>query len=96
MPSGKHHWLPVPAIGASCSQLRWLVEREYGLRPPYGIIHYPKHTYAVDYTPSLESALLDVLSGMRTLERREEVERSHEEPARCSSCGYQFECDQKL
>lgn len=73
-----------------------LVEREYGVRPPYGIIHYPKHTFAVDYTAGLESALMDVLSEMRGLERREDVERSHDETARCKGCGYQPGCAVRL
>ena len=73
-----------------------LVERKYGMRPPYGIIHYPKHTFAVDYTTGLESALFDVLSEMRILERNEEIERSHEEVARCNGCGYRHDCDQRL
>jgi CRISPR-associated exonuclease Cas4 len=73
-----------------------LVEREYGVRPPYGIIHYPTHTFAVDYTAGLESALLDVLGEIRVLERREDIERSHDENARCKGCGYQSECNQRL
>lgn len=73
-----------------------LVEREYGVRPPFGIIHYPKHSFAVDYTPSLESALLDVLTEMRNLEKNEEVHRSHEDEGRCNGCGYGYECPQRL
>ena len=30
-----------------------LVEKTYGKRPPYGIIHYSNRDFAVDYTPSL-------------------------------------------
>lgn len=73
-----------------------LVEREYGMRPPYGIIHYPKNTFAVDYTSGLESALMDVLGEMRLMERQKDVERSHEESARCNGCGYRSECDERL
>lgn len=73
-----------------------LVEREYGVRPPYGIIHYPKHTFAVDYTSGLESALLAVLSEMRILERSEDIERSHDESVRCHGCGYRSECNERI
>jgi len=73
-----------------------LVERKYGVRPPYGIIHYPKNTFAVDYTPALESALFDVMSEMRILKRDEEVERSHEDAARCHGCGFRHDCNQRL
>ncbi|PIU90802.1 MAG: CRISPR-associated protein Cas4, partial [Anaerolineae bacterium CG06_land_8_20_14_3_00_57_67] len=56
-----------------------LVEKTFGKRPPYGIIHYPSRDFAVDYTPQLESSLLDVLADMRRDEHRANVERSHEE-----------------
>ena len=73
-----------------------LVEKTYGKRPSHGIIHYPTRDFAVDFTPALESALLEVLAEMRRDERRDEVERSHNETARCLRCGYHSLCDQKL
>ncbi len=73
-----------------------LVEKSSGKRPTHGIIHYPNRDFAVDYTPELESALLDLLAGMRIDERRTEVYRSHEEPARCRRCGFRDACDQRL
>jgi CRISPR-associated exonuclease Cas4 len=44
-----------------------LVEKTYGKRPPYGIIHYNDRDFAVDYTQELESSLRRrmVLSMMR-------------------------------
>ncbi len=73
-----------------------LVDRTYGKRPAYGIIHYPKRDFAVDYTPELESALLDQLAEMRRDETRSDVPRSHESVARCRSCGFRSICDQSL
>lgn len=73
-----------------------LVERTMGSRPPYGIIHYQDRDFAVDYTRDLESALLDVLAEMRRDERRAEVDRSHDSPARCAHCGFRNVCEQKL
>lgn len=73
-----------------------LVERTLGSRPPYGIIHYEDRDFAVDYTHDLENAVLDVLADMRRDERREEVNRSHETPARCKKCGFQKVCEQKI
>ncbi len=73
-----------------------LVERTTGTRPPYGIIHYPHRDFAVDYTPELESALMDILAEMRRDERRAEVPRSHNSPARCQKCGFRKICDQRL
>ena len=73
-----------------------LVEKTYGKRPPYGIIHYPRRDFAVDYTAQLESALLDQLAEMRRDEHRSSVPRSHEDAARCRACGFRKVCDQSL
>ncbi len=73
-----------------------LVEKTFGKRPPYGIIHYPGRDFAVDYTPELESALLDELADMRRDEMRTNVGRSHEDAARCKKCGFRKVCDQSL
>jgi CRISPR-associated exonuclease Cas4 len=78
-----------------------LVEKALGKRPPYGIIHYtdPSKTsrsFAIDYTRELEEAVLAVLSEIRSLEKSTEVQRSHDSPGRCKSCGYGFLCEEKL
>lgn len=73
-----------------------LVQRAMGQRPAYGIIHYSNRDFAVDYTPELESHLLDVLADMRRDELRREVMRSHETAARCAGCGFRQVCDQRL
>ncbi|MDI6696355.1 MAG: CRISPR-associated protein Cas4 [Anaerolineales bacterium] len=73
-----------------------LVHRHYGKRPPYGILHYPNRTFAVDYTPRLEAELLQLLQEMHNQDRRKELERSHASAARCSRCGYRQTCDQRL
>ncbi len=73
-----------------------LVQRSLGKRPPYGIIHYQDRDFAVDYTPELETALLELLADMRRDEWRGEAFRSHESPARCLRCGFRHVCDQKV
>jgi CRISPR-associated exonuclease Cas4 len=73
-----------------------LVERTYGQRPPYGILHYSGRDFAIPYTQALESALLDTLAEIRRDESRREVQRSHEEAARCRKCGFRSACDQAL
>jgi CRISPR-associated exonuclease Cas4 len=73
-----------------------LVEKTYGKRPPYGIIHYPNRDFAVDYTNQLESSLLDQLAEIRRDEVRSNVPRSHEDAARCRGCGFRKICDQSL
>jgi len=73
-----------------------LVEHTLGKRPPYGILHYANQSFAIDYTPELESALLDLLAQMRIQERHGAADRSHDQPARCAHCGYRNQCDQRL
>ena len=73
-----------------------LVDKLYGKRPSHGIIHYPARDFAVDYTPALENALLDILAEMRRDDARTEVNCSHAEPARCVRCGFRKVCEQRL
>lgn len=73
-----------------------LTEKHYGRRPPYGIVHYPKRTFAVDFTEALEEALLDLLAEIRSMDNKRKVDRSHEHAARCAGCGYAYDCEQAL
>jgi CRISPR-associated exonuclease Cas4 len=73
-----------------------LVEKTYGKRPPYGIIHYNNRNFAIDYTPELETALMELLAEMRRDEIKNSVDRSHDQPPRCARCGFRDLCDQSL
>lgn len=73
-----------------------LVEKAYHVRPPYGILHFSDRDFAIDYTPELEFALMNLLADMRRDERKGEVGRSHEQAARCAGCGFRNLCDQSL
>lgn len=73
-----------------------LVEKTYGKRPPYGILHYNDRDFAIDYTPELEYALMELLADMRRDAIKEDVERSHVQAGRCARCGFSDICDQSL
>jgi CRISPR-associated exonuclease Cas4 len=73
-----------------------LVESAFGVRPPYGILHYPNRTYAIDYTRQLENALLSLLDEMRAQEHNQDIDRSHNQAARCARCGFRSICDRAL
>lgn len=73
-----------------------LVDRTTGKRPPYGILRYRDRTFSIDYTPTLEQELEELLDAIRMQERRGEADRSHNEPARCARCGFREICDQRL
>lgn len=95
----KSSWAPAEPYESHVYQLAaycLLLARTSGKRPPYGLIHYRNRTFAVDFTPALEEALLEVLDEMHAEQRRSTVNRSHEEPARCARCGFRRMCDQRL
>ena len=73
-----------------------LVEKIYGKRPPYGIIHYENRDFAIDYTRELESALIELLADMKEDDIKNDVPRSHEQASRCKRCGFRNVCDQSL
>lgn len=73
-----------------------LVDKVYGKRPPYGIIHYNDRDFAIDYTQELESKLLDILADMKRDDHRNEVPRSHDQVSRCARCGFRKVCEQSL
>ena len=73
-----------------------LVDKCLGNRPPYGILNYPDHSYAIDFTPALEASILGILAEMHSLEKKTTVDRSHDQSSRCTHCGYRSTCDQRL
>ncbi len=73
-----------------------LVEKTYGKRPPYGIIHYEDKDFSVEYTHELEQSLLELITEMKRDGMKKEVARSHEQAARCKRCGFKSVCDQSL
>ncbi len=73
-----------------------LIEETYRQRPKYGIVKYADRMFAVDYTESLQAALLDVIAAMRDDLAHGAAQRSHDEPARCMHCGYRHACPERL
>lgn len=79
-------------LGAYCL----LAQRIFGVQPPYGLLHYNNRTFEVDFTPEMESDVLDLLSEIRQKHHNDEVDRSHNSSQRCNRCGYRQICDQAL
>lgn len=73
-----------------------LVEKVYQIRPPHGLIHYPGRTFSIEFTPDLREKTLSLISEMHQKERSSNIPRSHEEAARCRSCGFKSQCDQRI
>jgi CRISPR-associated exonuclease Cas4 len=73
-----------------------LIEEHYQHRPEYGIIKYADRAFEIDYTPALETALLDTLDAMRADLTEGAATRSHHDAGRCLHCGYRHACDEHL
>jgi CRISPR-associated exonuclease Cas4 len=73
-----------------------LVEETYRQRPKYGIVKYADRMFAVDYTDALRIELLDVIRSMRDDLADGAAQRSHDEAARCTHCGYRYACSERL
>jgi CRISPR-associated exonuclease Cas4 len=73
-----------------------LVEEQEGRAPPFGILKYSDRAFEVEYTPALGRELLNTLDAMRRDLGARDVDRSHDEAARCLGCGYRDACHQRL
>lgn len=73
-----------------------LVETTYGVRPPYAILRYRNRTFKLDFTPELEEDVYEMIERIRRYKTRDNINRSHEHPARCARCGFRQVCDQRL
>jgi CRISPR-associated exonuclease Cas4 len=91
-----------PAEGAYAAHLYQLagycalVAEAYSQRPPYGLLKYADKLLKIPYTAQLESELYHLLDEMREDAEAEDVERSHETPARCRACGFREVCEERL
>lgn len=73
-----------------------LVQRVMGKRPSHGILHYANKTFEVEYTQEMESRVIELVLEMKDSGGNKELDRSHESPGRCRSCGYRSTCTQVL
>jgi len=72
-----------------------LVEEEYGISPPHGLLVYADRTFAVPFDGALRERLLESLAEMSAARPEEEVGRSHEQPARCAVCSMRRHCGEE-
>ena len=73
-----------------------LVEENFGVRPPYGILQYRDQAFAIDYSADLEADLLAVLDEMRAARGEDDPDPDHGDPRRCLACGLRAACDRRL
>lgn len=73
-----------------------LVDDVYGVRPSFGILQYRDQAFTVEYSVDLEEDLLNLMHKMRQDHQEEDVERSHDDAARCQACGYMERCRDRI
>jgi CRISPR-associated exonuclease Cas4 len=73
-----------------------LLEETQGRAPPYGLLRYAQKTFRLKYTPALREELLEIIAEMRDLLAAADAERSHDDPRRCSGCGFREICGDDL
>ncbi len=92
IPKGPH-FSHIIQIAAYCL----LVEQNYRIRPPYGIISYSKeHKHKIIYDESLEKLLKEKLVEMRTCIEVGVAHRNHRRKGKCLSCSRRDSCPEKL
>ncbi|MEZ4638649.1 MAG: Dna2/Cas4 domain-containing protein [Caldilineaceae bacterium] len=72
-----------------------LVEDNFGVRPPYGLLRYADATLRIDYTDPLRQQVLDIAASIRSARQAADVERHHDDPNRCRACGYRAACGEE-
>ncbi len=74
-----------------------LVEEEYGVAPPYGILRYPDQRFKLPYGRRERAWVLETMNLMREDEASDdEVTPNHDQPARCRSCQFLDTCGMDL
>jgi CRISPR-associated exonuclease Cas4 len=94
--SGRAPGQPYPGHILQLAAYCLLLEELDGQVPPYGILKYDDQTFEVDNTPELRARLLGILDDIRRGLQTREVDRSHDEAARCRGCGHRDRCGQQL
>jgi CRISPR-associated exonuclease Cas4 len=73
-----------------------LVESAYGVRPSHGILQYSDRAFSIDFTDTLEQDLLDTLEELRDDQSAPTPDRDHNDPRRCTACGFGAVCEQRI
>lgn len=73
-----------------------LVEENYGIRPPYGLLKYRDQTFEIVYDEQNEQLLLDILEEMHDALYGETLGRDHDNPNRCAACAVRDFCDERI
>lgn len=73
-----------------------LVEDVHKTRPDYGLLRYADATLKIPYTDELRRAVLETADAIRRGRHARDLDRDHDDPARCAGCGYRNACGQAV
>ncbi len=74
-----------------------LLEEEYAVPPPHGILRYEGASHEIEYNGDLKALLLGKLEDMRAaLQRGGGVHRNHNRPGKCLGCSRRNGCPERL
>ncbi len=74
-----------------------LMEEEYGVAPPHGVIRYEAAAHEIEYNEDLKRLLLGKLEDMRAaLRRGGDVHRNHSRQGKCIGCSRRAGCPERL
>lgn len=73
-----------------------LVEDSTKRAPPYGLLHYADATLQIPFTDELRRVVLATADAIRRDRSAADVQRDHDDPARCRNCGVRHACGEAL
>lgn len=73
-----------------------LVEENYGIRPPYGLLKYRDQTFEIAYDEQNEQLLLSILEEMHDALNDKHVGRDHDNSNRCAACAVREFCAERI
>jgi len=73
-----------------------LVEENYGIRPPHGVLQYSGRTFEVPFTDEFRDRVLETTLRMRLSDMTGVVHRNHERPGKCRGCSRRDLCPERL
>lgn len=73
-----------------------LIEDTHKTRPDYGLLRYADATLKIPYTDDLRRAVLETADAIRRGRHVRDLDRDHNDKARCFGCGYRNACGQAV
>jgi len=95
--SGKNPGTPYRSHIMQLATYCMLVEENFRTNVPYGVVVYGDGSqHKIAFTEELRNEVLGVISRMRHELKSKTIDRNHGSSRRCTSCSYNYVCEDKL